>query len=137
MNKYFFFCTKCIILNWKMQDVNVRDIFFRQIGNYYLVFYLFFENCSVFILQAEILSSARALTGELTVISLGGEDEWSKTRGKKMIIFLFNDVIEIAKVIYFFVFFAMLIIYIVIVVVINCTGSSVSYIMYYFIFLVD
>ncbi|VDN60821.1 unnamed protein product [Dracunculus medinensis] len=79
-------------------DVNVRDIFFRQIGNCYLVFYLFFENCSVFILQAEILSSARALTGELTVISLGGEDEWSKTRGKKMIIFLFNDVIEIAKV---------------------------------------
>uniref|UniRef100_F1KSM6 Protein ECT2 n=1 Tax=Ascaris suum TaxID=6253 RepID=F1KSM6_ASCSU len=46
----------------------------------------------------EILSSARTLTSELHVLSLGGEDEWAKTRGRNMAIFLFNDLIEIAKV---------------------------------------
>ncbi|VDM47663.1 unnamed protein product [Toxocara canis] len=46
----------------------------------------------------DILSSARTLNSELHVLSLGGEDDWARTRGKSMAIFLFNDLIEIAKV---------------------------------------
>ncbi|VDK54243.1 unnamed protein product [Anisakis simplex] len=46
----------------------------------------------------EILSSARTLTSELHVLSLGGEDDWAKTQNRNMVIFLFNDLIEIAKV---------------------------------------
>lgn len=48
--------------------------------------------------KADILSSARILKAELHVLSLGGEDEWEKTRGKRMAIFLFNDLIEVVKV---------------------------------------
>uniref|UniRef100_A0A0N5AKV9 Protein ECT2 n=1 Tax=Syphacia muris TaxID=451379 RepID=A0A0N5AKV9_9BILA len=47
---------------------------------------------------AEMLSSNRTFMSELHVISLGGEEEWEKTRGKPMTIFLFNDLIEIVKV---------------------------------------
>lgn len=45
-----------------------------------------------------MLSSARTLMSEFHVLSLGGEEEWAKTRGKLMTIFLFNDLIEIVKV---------------------------------------
>lgn len=46
---------------------------------------------------AEVLSSARKLTGELHAVSLGGEEFWAKTRGKNMAFFLFNDLIQVTK----------------------------------------
>lgn len=72
-------------------SVNLRFFFFRYIAIFDILF------------QPEILSSARTLTSELHVLSLGGEDEWAKTRGRNMAIFLFNDLIEIAKVCFRFV----------------------------------
>uniref|UniRef100_A0A0R3RZ06 Protein ECT2 n=1 Tax=Elaeophora elaphi TaxID=1147741 RepID=A0A0R3RZ06_9BILA len=67
----------------------------RQTDSYALIFKLSseIERC-----PADILSSARTLKTELHVLSLGGEDEWAKTRNKRMVIFLFNDLIEIVKV---------------------------------------
>ncbi|MFH4976528.1 hypothetical protein AB6A40_003237 [Gnathostoma spinigerum] len=46
---------------------------------------------------ADLLSSARTLKNQMHIISLGGEDDWSKTRGKYMAIYLFNDLIEVVK----------------------------------------
>uniref|UniRef100_A0A8R1XT69 DH domain-containing protein n=3 Tax=Onchocerca TaxID=6281 RepID=A0A8R1XT69_ONCVO len=67
----------------------------RQTDSYAMIFKLSseIERC-----PADILSSARTLKTELHVLSLGGEDEWAKTRNKQMSIFLFNDLIEIVKV---------------------------------------
>uniref|UniRef100_A0A1I8EM24 RhoGEF domain-containing protein n=4 Tax=Wuchereria bancrofti TaxID=6293 RepID=A0A1I8EM24_WUCBA len=67
----------------------------RQTDSYAMIFKLSseIERC-----PADILSSARTLKTELHVLSLGGEDEWAKTRNKRMAIFLFNDLIEIVKV---------------------------------------
>ncbi|MCP9262915.1 Protein ECT2 [Dirofilaria immitis] len=67
----------------------------RQTDSYAMIFKLSseIERC-----PADILSSARTLKTELHVLSLGGEDEWVKTRSKHMAIFLFNDLIEIVKV---------------------------------------
>ncbi|EJW76874.1 hypothetical protein WUBG_12217, partial [Wuchereria bancrofti] len=69
----------------------------RQTDSYAMIFKLSseIERC-----PADILSSARTLKTELHVLSLGGEDEWAKTRNKRMAIFLFNDLIEIVKVIF-------------------------------------
>uniref|UniRef100_A0A1I7VFH4 DH domain-containing protein n=1 Tax=Loa loa TaxID=7209 RepID=A0A1I7VFH4_LOALO len=67
----------------------------RQTDSYAMIFKLSseIERC-----PADILSSARTLKTELHVLSLGGEDEWARTRNKRMAIFLFNDLIEIVKV---------------------------------------
>ncbi|VBB27177.1 unnamed protein product [Acanthocheilonema viteae] len=67
----------------------------RQTDSYAMIFKLSSEidRC-----PADILSSARTLKTELHVLSLGGEDEWARTRNKRMAIFLFNDLIEIVKV---------------------------------------
>ncbi|VDN07628.1 unnamed protein product [Thelazia callipaeda] len=67
----------------------------RQTESYAMIFKLSSEidRC-----PADILSSARTLKSELHVLSLGGEDEWAKTRDKRMVIFLFNDLIEVVKV---------------------------------------
>ncbi|VDK37717.1 unnamed protein product [Gongylonema pulchrum] len=67
----------------------------RQTDSYAKIFKLSseIERC-----PADILSSARTLKAELHVLSLGGEDEWIKTRDRRMAIFLFNDLMEIVKV---------------------------------------
>ncbi|VDM46708.1 unnamed protein product, partial [Toxocara canis] len=47
---------------------------------------------------ADLLSSSRTPLGRIHVVSLGGgRNEWTNLRGKTMVIFLFNDLVEIAK----------------------------------------